>query len=48
MDTKADQIVWQGVASGLTSLNRQDRQKSKIREAVNLIFTKYPYRADTF
>ncbi|GAB2528032.1 hypothetical protein GCM10027085_17920 [Spirosoma aerophilum] len=48
VDTKTDQTVWQGLASGLTSTNRQDRQEGKIREAVNLIFAKYPYRADKF
>ena len=48
VDTKTDQTIWQGLASGLTSTNRMDRQEGKIREAVNLIFNEYPYRADKF
>lgn len=48
VDTKTDQAVWQGLASGLTSSNGLDRQEGKVREAVNLIFNKYPYRADKF
>jgi hypothetical protein len=48
IDTKTDQVVWQGLASGLTSSDGFDRQKGKVREAVNLIFNKYPYRADKF
>ncbi|MCK8491201.1 DUF4136 domain-containing protein [Spirosoma sp. RP8] len=48
IDTKTDQAVWQGLASGLTSNNGFDRQQGKIREAINLIFNKYPYRADKF
>ncbi|QDK78170.1 DUF4136 domain-containing protein [Spirosoma sp. KCTC 42546] len=48
VDTQTDQSVWQGLASGLTSTNGLDRQEGKIREAVNLIFNQYPYRADKF
>ncbi|MVM31884.1 DUF4136 domain-containing protein [Spirosoma sp. HMF4905] len=48
VDTKTDQAIWQGLASGLTSTNKMDHQEGKIREAVNLIFNKYPYRADKF
>ena len=48
VDSKTDQAVWQGLASGLTSNNGIERQQGKIREAVNLIFNRYPYRADKF
>ena len=48
VDSRTDQVVWQGLASGLTSSNGFDRQKGRVREAVNLIFNKYPYRADKF
>ncbi|WP_338872089.1 DUF4136 domain-containing protein [Spirosoma sp. SC4-14] len=48
VDTKTDQAIWTGLASGLTSDNGFDRQQGKIREAVNLIFNKYPYRADSY
>ncbi|WP_420151405.1 DUF4136 domain-containing protein [Spirosoma sp.] len=48
VDTKTDQVVWTGLASGLTSDNGFNRQQGKIREAVNLIFNQYPYRADKY
>jgi hypothetical protein len=48
VDAKTDQAVWQGLASGLTSSSGFARQEGKIREAVNLIFNNYPYRADKF
>lgn len=48
IDTKTSQAVWRGLASGLTSDNAFNRQESKVREAVNLIFNKYAYRADKY
>ena len=48
VDTKTDQAIWRGLASGLTSGNSFNRQEGKIREAVNLIFNKYAYRADKY
>ena len=46
IDTKTGQSVWRGLASGLTSENGFDRDHNKIKEAMNLIFGKYEYRAD--
>ncbi len=46
VDTKTGQVVWRGLASGLTNANGFDRDENRIRQAVNLIFEKYPYRAD--
>jgi len=46
IDTKTGQIVWRGLASGLTNANGFDGQENKIKQAVNLIFEKYAYRAD--
>ncbi|MGA0557372.1 DUF4136 domain-containing protein [Larkinella sp. VNQ87] len=48
VDTKTGQVVWRGLASGLTNANGFDRSDNKIKEAVNLIFEKYPYRADQY
>ena len=48
VDTKTDQVVWTGLASGLTSSNGFERQQGKIREAVNLIFNQFSYRADNY
>lgn len=48
VDAKTDEAIWQGIASGLLTANSKDRQEGKIREAVNLIFNKYPYRADSY
>lgn len=46
IDRKTGQVVWRGLASGLTNENGFDRTHNKIKEAVNLIFSKYEYRAD--
>lgn len=48
VDTKTSQAIWRGLASGLTSDNSFNRQEGKVREAVNLIFNKYAYRADKY
>lgn len=48
VDTKTDQAIWRGLASGLTSNNSFNRQEGKVREAVNLIFNRYEYRADKY
>lgn len=46
VDTKTGQVVWRGLASGLTNANGFDRDENRIKQAVNLIFEKYGYRAD--
>lgn len=48
IDAKTGQVVWQGVASGITNNNGFDRDHNKIKQAINLIFEKYPYRADSY
>ncbi len=34
------------MASGLTNTNGFDRDENRVKQAVNLIFEQYPYRAD--
>lgn len=48
IDLKTGQVIWRGLASGLTHTNGFDRTDNNIREAVNLIFSKYEYRADKY
>ncbi|GAB3559835.1 DUF4136 domain-containing protein [Spirosoma fluminis] len=48
IDMKTGQSVWRGLASGITNGNGFDRDQNKIKQAVNLIFEKYGYRADKF
>jgi hypothetical protein len=46
IDRKKSQMVWQGFASGLIDNKQFIKDESKIKEAVNRIFSKYGYRAD--
>lgn len=46
IDMKTGQVIWRGLASGLTNSNGFDRSDNKIKQAVNLIFEKYNARAD--
>ena len=46
VDMKTGQVVWRGLASGLTNSNGFDRSDNKIKQAVNLIFEQYTARAD--
>lgn len=48
VDTKTGQVVWRGLASGLTTNNGFDRRNNKIREAVTLLFNEYNFRADSY
>ncbi len=48
VDKKSGQVVWRGLASGLTNANGFDRGQNNIKEAVNLMFEKYSYRADKY
>lgn len=48
VDTKTGQVVWRGLASGLTNANGFDRDENKIKQAINLIFEPYSYRADKY
>lgn len=46
VDVKSGRVVWRGLASGLTTTNGFDRSDNKIKQAVNLIFEQYGFRAD--
>jgi hypothetical protein len=48
VDTKTGQVVWRGLASGLTNNNGFDRDHNKIKQAINLVFDQYGYRADKY
>ena len=48
VDRKSGQVIWRGLASGLTNANGFDRDRNNIKEAVNLMFKKYDYRADKY
>ncbi len=48
VDKKSGQVVWRGLASGLTNANGFDRTQNNVKEAVNLMFNKYDFRADKY
>jgi hypothetical protein len=48
IDRKNGSIVWQGFASGLINNDQFIKEEGKVREAVNLIFEEYPYRATEY
>lgn len=45
VDKKTGQMVWQGFASGLINNTEFIKDEGKIKEAANLIFEEYGYRA---
>ena len=48
IDTKTSQLVWEGFASGLTNDSEFTTDETKVKQAINLIFEKYKYRADKY
>ena len=46
IDNKTQEVVWQGYASGLYKENSFVNDQAEVKEAVNLIFEKFKYRAD--
>jgi len=46
IDTKTSKVVWNGFASGVGDKSFITTDEMKAKEAVNLIFAKYKYRAD--
>ena len=48
IDKKTGQVVWRGLASGLTNTNGFDRDENKIKQAINLMFENYNQRADGY
>jgi hypothetical protein len=48
VDAKTDAVVWEGFASGVAKGSDTVNDKVRIKEAVNLIFSKYGFRADKY
>jgi|SRR5690606_32615407 len=48
VDRKKGDIIWQGFASGLLNNNAFIKDESKIKEAVDLIFEEYGFRATEY
>jgi len=48
IDSKTSQLVWEGFASGLATDNAFTTDEAKVKQAVNLIFEKFKYRADKY
>ncbi|WP_020528933.1 DUF4136 domain-containing protein [Flexithrix dorotheae] len=48
VEVESGNMIWQGYASGIMDNNIFNRKKDNIEEAVELIFEKYPARADQF
>jgi hypothetical protein len=48
VDTKTGQSVWEGFASGISMNNDVITDQVKVKEAINLIFSKYEFRADKY
>lgn len=46
IDTKTSQLVWEGFASGLAKNSGFTTDETQVKQAVNLIFEKFKYRAD--
>lgn len=46
LDSKTEEVVWQGFASGLYKENALVTDQQQLKSAVNLIFEKFKYRAD--
>lgn len=48
LEKKSGHIVWQGFASGLLKGEDFEKDETKIKQAVNLIFEEYDHRADGY
>jgi hypothetical protein len=48
IDAKTSSVVWEGFASGIVQRDELISDKIKVKEAVNLIFKKYEWRADKY
>lgn len=48
LDRRDSKMVWQGIASGLEHDGEFIKDEGKVREAVELIFDKYGYRASIY
>ena len=48
IDAKTSDVIWEGFASGVSKGNGTISDKTKIKEAINLIFKKYEWRGDKY
>jgi hypothetical protein len=48
VDAKSDQMVWEGFASGVGNDKGMVDDPARLKEAANLIFSKYEFRADKY
>ncbi|HWA33122.1 MAG TPA: DUF4136 domain-containing protein [Cyclobacteriaceae bacterium] len=48
VDAKTGQMVWEGFASGVGKSNGMVNDPVRLREAANLIFSKFEFRADKY
>jgi len=48
VDAKTGQMVWEGFASGVAQNNGMVNDETRLKEAANLILSKYEFRADKF
>ena len=48
IDAKTSNVVWEGFASGIVQDYDIFNDKTKIKEAINLIYKKYEWRADKY
>lgn len=46
IDVKTSKVVWNGFASGVSDKSITTSDEQKVKQAINLIFEKYKYRAD--
>jgi hypothetical protein len=48
IDAKTGKMVWEGFASGVAQSNDMINDKVRVKEAINLIFKKFEFRADKY
>ncbi len=48
IDAKTSEVVWEGFASGVANNHDIINDEMKIKQAINLIFTKYEWRGDKY
>ena len=48
IDAKTSEVVWEGFASGVANNDDIINDEMKIKQAINLIFTKYEWRGDKY
>lgn len=48
LDASTKNLVWQGIATGITSDEKNNFDEGKVRKAIELILNQYSYRADEY